>query len=220
VFTVKGDSLFFNGVEIGPRSDLYADSGELSSLNEADGVRHLRMPGRIDLVMVAGDRVVGAESKRPLDLIGSTRSRRLARQIRMLQRSVDVPCVVLRGGVPSFSDNEIRDVITNLVSLQQLGVTLLPCPSGDRDTLSRLVEYRAILATGSRAALKAIAGTDERKIGGGSWLGRVKGVGPKMEKRLRVKFGTLASVIAATDDDLRKAGVSATVIRRLREMME
>ena len=91
MFNIRGDSLYYEDVRLGPSEGLYADTKELASLGKADGVLHMSMPMRIDMVFVAGNRVIGCESKTTSDLISSTSSRRLARQMRALISSVNVP---------------------------------------------------------------------------------------------------------------------------------
>ena len=199
MFNVRGDSLYYEDVRLGPSEGLYADTKELASLGEADGVLHMSMPMRVDMVFVAGNRVVGCESKTTGDLISSTSSRRLARQMRTLLSSVNVPCLIMKGGLPNFNDDskEIEEVLTNLVRLQCLGVTLLPCPRRDKALLARLVKFRTVLMDGL--------------------LRMIRGIGPVAENRLRETFGSTLGVLQATDQELAEAKLSATIIKRIRE---
>ena len=219
MFNVRGDSLYYEDVRLGPSEGLYADTKELASLGKADGVHHMSMPMRVDMVFVAGNRVVGCESKTTSDLISSTSSRRLARQMRTLLSSVNVPCLIMKGGLPNFNDEskEIEEVLTNLVRLQCLGVTLLPCPRRDKALLARLVKFRTVLMDGSRSPLAAIAGTDREKKASGGLLRMIRGIGPVAENRLRETFGSTLGVLQATDQELAEAKLSATIIKRIRE---
>ena len=219
MFNIREDSLYYEDVRLGPTDGLYADTRELASLGKKDGVLHMSMPMRIDMVFVAGDRIIGCESKTANDLISSTHSRRLARQMRNLFTAVDVPCLLLKGRLPNFSDEEfgIPEVLANLVRLQCLGVTLLPCPSRDKDLLERLVSYRTILMNGSRSPLIAIAGTDKTKKTSGGLLRTIHGIGPASEAKLLKAFGSALGVLQASDEELKKAKLSATIIKRIRE---
>ena len=221
-FRVEADCLWYGERLLGPSSGLYADTKELASLGESDGVKHLHMPRRVDIVFVAGTRVVGVESKKPSDLVSSTMSRRLARQMRTLIEVVDVPALVLRGGFPGWSQifNEIslREALVNLVRLQCLGVVLLPCSLTDKGALEDLALYRTFLADGSRSALAAVAGTDkDKKKGGVGLLERIRGIGPARAAKLRTRFGSTVGVLVATDEELKGEGVPEKLRERIRE---
>ena len=97
MFTIQDDDLLYNGEYFGPKTALYIDSNELKKL-KGEGVVRRTMPSRIDMVFVAGDSVIGVESKKPGDLDTSIRAGRLARQMRTLMKEVDVPCLLLRNG--------------------------------------------------------------------------------------------------------------------------
>ena len=157
------------------------------------------------------------ESKRADDLVSSTRSRRLARQVRTMRRYVDdsgVVAVVLRGGVPSFDDVECSDVIVNLVRLQCLGVALLPCPAGDRQLYERLLVYRELLVPGSRSPLAAVAGSDNPLKHSGYSLVGMKGLGAKRVDAL-LRF----AVERATSEELQGLLRSKKLTERLREVV-
>ncbi len=96
--TVIDGEVAYKGKKLGV--GLITDSNELKLLTEADGVRHMETPHRIDLLFAAGDKVVGVESKKPGDLINSFNSRRLARQFATLLEVVDVPVLLKRGVWP------------------------------------------------------------------------------------------------------------------------
>lgn len=221
-FSVTDDGLYYGTRRLGHRDGLYVDTSELKSLGKKDGVARLVMPHRIDAVFAAGSRVVGAESKRPGDLVTSTRSGRLGRQTTTLLETVDVPVLLMRNW-PNVDDPAIADVVVNLVRLECLGVLLLPCPTDDEGVLAFLREYRTFLADGSRAALAAIAWTDRRRVaepyGQGRFLRNIKGLGTAMKERLYEHFGSTRAVLNATEEELRAAKVPAKVRERIREAM-
>lgn len=209
-FTVDDAGIWYEGKRLASRDALLADSRELTALSTDDGVRHLNMPGRIDLVFAAGDKVVGAESKKAQDCIDSFYSRRLHRQLRTLGRLVDIPAIILRGYAPDFID-EYSGAIINLVRIQALGVYLLPLPMDDRECLPWLLKYSEILTDGSRAANAAVRGEDNRLKGQGLLVSQVKGLGAKrVDKLLRL------AVSKAGETELQ-AVVGKTLARRLRE---
>ena len=110
------------------------------------------MPSRIDMVFVAGGKVIGIESKKANDLKNSVLKGRLSRQMRTLMSEVDVPCLLMRG-VPkkwrgikkqnAFND-DMFEVWHELVSLQALGVIVLPGPLEDDLVLKWLSNYRPL----------------------------------------------------------------------------
>ena len=178
------------------------------------------MPSRIDCVFTAGDLVIGGESKRAQDLVDSTRSRRLARQMRVLIDNVDIPALLLRSYLPDFNSLDNLDVMFNLLCLQQLGVRILPLPYESHAALTYLLRYREALVNDSRTPLSAIRGSDERKVEGGSLLRKIKGIGPTMEAKLREEFGSTLAVLKASEEELRKAGMSVKVVERMKEMVK
>lgn len=229
MYHIRNNGVYFNDIRLGPSNALYADSGELKRCGVKDGVIHRRMPCRVDLLFVAGTRIVICESKKAQDFRDSTRNRKLARQLRTLQSvsdpTRDVVAVVLRGSVVDFNSpdlwgasNESIDVVANLVSLQICGVVLLPLPYDDTDVPIRLAAYRPLLADGSRSALVALAGSDERKVTGRSVLSSIKGIGPVMERKLRERCGpSTVEVLSAGEEKWKAAKISAKVIERLKE---
>lgn len=220
MYHIESNGLYFNARRLGPANALYSDQNELTSLGPTDGVIRRQMPGRVDLIFTANNRIILCESKRTDDLIQSTRKRRLSRQLRALRAmcsDTDIVAVVLRGGLPSFSDPEYADIMRNIVAMQMLGVVLLPVPVQDKDVPAVLASYRPLLADDSRSALIAIAGTDEVKIPSGeSLLTSVKGLGPAALARLRKECGpTTLDILKAGDEAWQRAKISATLRHRL-----
>lgn len=211
-FTVDDAGIWYGDQRLSSRDALLADSRELSALTDDDGVKHLQMPGRIDLVFTAGDKVVGVESKKAQDFVDSFYSRRLHRQLRMLRELVDIPAIGLRGYAPDFIE-DYRDAIVNIVRVQALGTYLLPLPLDDNECLSWLLEYRAILTKGSRSALTAISGSDNQLRGKGLLISQVRGLGAKrVDKLLRL------AVNKSDDDELRLA-IGERLAKKLREII-
>ena len=212
-------------IPLGPASALYADRGELRGATRKDGVVHLTMPHRIDMVFTAGTAIVGGESKKPQDLVDSSTRRRLHRQMDTLIKQVDVPTLMLRGSLPHFNGLENKDVMFQLVCLQRLGVILLPLPIHTPYALDFLSRFRDALVplNESRTALSAIRGTDARKVDAGvhqpSLLRAIKGVGPELEVKLITEFGSPLEVMMASEDELRGAGASKTVANRIKELV-
>ena len=206
MFSTDDGKLLHDGKVVGPASALYVDSSELREVGREDGVIRAQTPHRIDMVFVAGDKTVGVESKRPQDLIDSTRNRRLARQVRKLMVEVDVPVLLLRGGTP-LVDRSLLPVMLNLVNLQRLGVLVYPVPTPDWAVVPFLEQLRASIAS-DKSVYSAVAGTDTRKTPPKSLLQLIKGIGPETERKLVGHFGDVTRVLLATSDELVDAGLS------------
>jgi len=199
--TRKGNSLWYAGKRLGTASALYAYPGEEAHLGTSEGVVVCSTPARIDLLFVAGEKVVGCEVKTVSDLIGSHGSRRLHRQLRTLRETVDVVCLVVRGSmgglekeVDAFHRNP-DEFWGDWLNWQTQGVYLLTVPM--EDYLPRLFIYKKALATtGSRV----LFGTDlspprERKPG---WLlRRIPTIGPGKSQRLIKLYGSSLGALQA-----------------------
>ena len=61
MFTIEGNNLYHDGVLFGPMYNLYIDANELKDIpcGEPSWLVRRPMPSRIDMVFVAGNRVVG-----------------------------------------------------------------------------------------------------------------------------------------------------------------
>ena len=231
MFTIKGDDLLYDGVHFGPKSALYVDRNELKKLPR-DGVIRRTMPNRIDMVFVAGDSVIGVESKKPNDLNSSIHAGRLARQIRTLMKEVDVPCLLMRG-IPQNpwgfeSDNntafneDLFHVWVDLVRLQCLGVYILPGPELDEDVPKWLGFYRPSLA-GGRTPLASIARTDKKAVkpGNKGWfLKNIKGIGGTIATKLHRHFGSTRNALLAKPEEWRELGISQKVVDRKEEALK
>ena len=223
MFTIKGDDLLYDGERFGPKTALYVDHNELKKL-PSDGVIRRTMPNRIDMVFVAGNSVVGVESKKPGDLSTSIRAGRLARQMRTLINEVDVPCLLLRAGSrwwDKFSDEGFH-VWVDLVRLQCLGVYILPGPVQDKDVPTWLGFYRPSLA-GGRTPLASIARTDKKAVkpsNKGWFLKNIKGIGGTIATKLHSRFGSTRHALLAKPEEWRELGISQKVVDRKEEALK
>ena len=188
------------------------------------------MPSRIDMVFVAGGKVIGIESKQANDLKNSVLKGRLSRQMRTLMSEVDEPCLLMRGipkkwrGIKkqnAFND-DMFEVWHELVSLQALGVIVLPGPLEDDLVLKWLSIYRPLL-TGSRAAVAAIKRTDVNPAKPrfpGWFLTNIKGVGERGAEKLYKRFGSTRKALLAEWGEWQKAGVSERVEQNKEDALE
>jgi len=214
--TRKGNSLWYGGKRLGAASALYCYPGEEAHLGTSEGVVVCATPARIDLLFVAGEKVVGCEVKTVGDLVSSHRSRRLHRQLRTLRETTDISALVLRGGLGVHStvcawgalEEEVDaahpkpdEFWGDWLNWQTQGVYILPVTL--ECYLPRLLVYkRALATTGSRV----LFGTDlrpprERQPG---WLlRRIPGIGPDRSQRLINLYGSsIAALQAALAGDV------------------
>jgi len=232
MFTIEGNSLYHDGVLFGPMHHLYIDANELKDVpyGEPNWLVRRPMPSRIDMVFVAGDKVVGVESKKANDLKDSITKGRLSRQMRTLIGEVDVPCLLMRGvpkkwrGIKKMNvfNEDMFEVWQELVQLQALGVYILPGPVDDKLVPHWLKRYSPILS-GGRAALAAIKQTDIRPAKPkykGWFLTNIKGIGERIATKLYNRFGSTRRALLAEPEEWRELGVSQTVVDRKEEALK
>lgn len=214
--TIKDGSFMFREKALAPSSAVVAYWQEAP---REEGVLHCQTPYRIDYLMAVGERVVGIESKRPQDLVSSYRARRLARQMRILMRAVDIPCLMLRENAwpkDEWVEDTPMELYRDLVRLQMLGVVLLPGPSLDKDILPWLNGYRLVLE-GTRNVMYAVAGTDRPRPK--SLLRAIRGVGAKLEERLLARYGSVRLALLAPDNEWALCGARSNVLRSRQEAL-
>ncbi len=228
MFRLTNGNICYDGRLLGPGGCLLADYNELTGLTESDGVRHLTMPFRIDMVFVAGQKIVAVEGKQPGDLISSHANRRLARQIRIMLLEADVACLLMRGSLADLTYSPA--LADDLVRWQALGVVLLLGPADDAKVPRALGRYKSILA-GGNSPLAAIARWDVATEGGrnrrlaaarkpGWFLRYIKGIGSVTAGRLHRRFGSTAAALAAADDEWLTAGANRGIVERRKEALE
>jgi hypothetical protein len=200
---LRDSVLWHGGKRLGASSALYCYPGEEAHLGTSEGVVVCQTPARIDLLFVAGEKVVGCEVKTITDLIGSHRSRRLHRQLRTLRETVDVCGLVVRGmadcPLSFYAAVQLHpkpeEFWGDWVNWQTQGVYLLPVAMAGY--MPELLVYRGALAT---AGLRALAGTDihparERRPG---WLlRRIPGIGDERSRRLINLYGSSHGALQA-----------------------
>jgi ERCC4-type nuclease len=232
VFKVEGDCLYHNNKLIGPKDLLYVDYNELTGIPKGsyDGLKHITMPLRVDMVFVAGDKVVGIESKKANDLTSSVHQHRLARQIRTLIEEVDVPCLLVRGipkkwrGLKTMNvfNEDMFEIWLELVRLQALGVYILPGPKEDLLVPKWLGYYRPALS-GGRAALAAIKQSDVKPAKSkhkGWFLTNIKGIGERIATKLHTRFGSSRGALLADSDEWRELGIPKAIIDRKEDALK
>ena len=232
MFRADGDDLYYNDIKFGPATNLYVDTNELKDIPDGMNSWLVRrpMPSRIDMVFVAGDKVVGIESKKANDLRSSVISGRLSRQMRTLISEVDVPCLLMRGLPKKWRGIKKQNVFNEdvfqgwdtLVKLQALGVMILPGPLDDVLVPHWLAKYRPALS-GNRSAIAALKRTDSQPVKPkypGWFLANIKGIGERIATKLHNHFGSTRGALLADSDEWRKLGVSKKIIDSKEEALK
>ena len=232
MFKVKGDYLYHNDKLIGPKSVLYVDYNELTDIPKGtyDGLQHITMPLRVDMVFIAGDKVVGVESKKAKDLTASVHQHRLARQMRTLMSEVDVPCLLVRGipkkwrGIKKMNtfNEDMFEIWAELVKYQALGVFILPGPAEDSLVPQWLGHYRPILS-GGRAAIAALKQSDVKPAKAkhkGWFLTNIKGIGERIATKLHNHFGSTRGALLADPNEWRELGIPKAIVDRKKEVLK
>jgi len=207
---LRDSVLWHGGKRLGASSALYCYPGEEAHLGTSEGVVVCSTPARIDLLFVAGEKVVGCEVKTLSDLVTSHSSRRLHRQLRTLRETVDIACLVFRaerrdeGALFEYVESchpHPGEFWGDWLNWQTQGIYVLPVPR--EAYLGHLTRYKKALAT---TGLRALAGTDlrpprERQPG---WLlRRIPGIGVDRSARLMRLYGSpLGALQAALKGDV------------------
>lgn len=219
-YSTSDGKLLHEGKVLGPVTALFEDSRETE---EGDGIIHMMMPHRLDFVFVAGDRVVGLESKTEGDLVSSWYSRRLQRQVRTLLSCVDVPVLFIKltGGQAFRPLVGEPDICADIAAWQMHG-GLVAVGSDVREACARL----KTMLEGAPVVGRILAGRDVTRVPTGGTVNEqrlqrlLRGCGPVMSKRLLTKFGTIGKVLSATAKELKNGGATRGVIAQVKEMRE
>ena len=234
MYEVKKDELWLGERKLGTSDTLYVDSRQ-------DIVGYLKQGRRVkisiarlpegDYVMVTPSGLtVGIEEKKAADLAGSLRSRRLQRQLRRLEKAVDIPLLGLRfmgwSGEDAFEPEWWQHGSLNMpVELLKWslrgGIVLLP---SDEDFLIRtLRRVRNILQPG-RHLFSIVAGTDQ-KVTGSSGFNRavqrmIEGVGPSTADKVEDYYNkNIRALLFDNEEGWAKAGLNVRQRTNLEELL-
>jgi len=233
MYNIRGDNLYFEDELLGPTDALYVDQNELRFMTDeaqAEGLIRRRLPGRVDFVFVAGDKVVGCESKKPVDLVQSHADSRLSRQLRTISEICDRTLLVARGGLDvmylrSLSKDEAKrrtrwDPETLMVDLfvryPMLGIQVVGVPDEDNEIPRFLNLYRSALMN-SKGDIRALARTDLRPSRShmsepGGYLRHIAGVGKVTAARLHKAFGSTKAALKAPRKKWKELKISDKIL--------
>ena len=234
MYEVKKDELWSEGKSLGTTDTLYVDSRQdiVGYLKQGrrEKISIARLPEGDYIMVTPSGLTVGIEEKKSPDLAGSLRSRRLQRQLRRLEKAVDIPLLGLRfmgwGGEDAFTPEWWQHGSLNMpVELLKWslrgGIVLLP---SDEDFLIRtLRRVRNILQPG-RHLFTIVAGTDQ-KVTGSSGFNRavqrmIDGVGPSTASKVENYYNrNLRALLYDNEEGWAKAGLNVRQRTNLEELL-
>ena len=181
-----------------------------------------------DYVMVTPSGLtVGIEEKKPSDLAGSLRTRRLQRQLRRLEKVVDVPLLGLRfmargGFTPKWWQFGSLSMPVELLKWSLRGGIVL-LPHGEDNLIKTLRRVRNILQPG-RHLFSIVAGSDQ-KVTGKTGFNRavqrmIEGVGPSTASKLEELYDCdIKSLLFDNEEGWAKAGLNVRERTNLEELL-
>ena len=181
-----------------------------------------------DYVMVTPSGLtVGIEEKKPSDLAGSLRTRRLQRQLRRLEKVVDVPLLGLRfmargGFTPKWWQFGSLSMPIELLKWSLRGGIVL-LPHGEDNLIKTLRRVRNILQPG-RHLFSIVAGSAQ-KVTGSTGFNRavqrmIEGVGPSTASKIEEHYkGSIKDLLFDDEEGWVKAGLNVRQKANLEELL-
>ena len=236
MYTVERKELLYNGKSLGSADDIYVDgrqdiAGYIKKSNRKGFAVAKLVEG--DYVFVTGEgHTVGIEEKKAHDLCNSLRSRRLQRQLRRLEGSVDIPILGLRFTDKGRSKAQFSpdwwqlnnlNLIVELLKWDLRGNIIL-MPAGEGQVLSTLKRIKNIMQPGHHL-LSVVAGDDYKRIQDSSPFRKlvrrlIDGVGPTAAVKLEGYYeGNVKALLADNEDGWKEAGLHIGQRKTLGELL-
>jgi hypothetical protein len=231
VYEVKNGKLYSGRKKLGNSESIYVDGRQ-------DVAGYIKRSGRKkvlvaelpegDYVMVTPSGLtVGIEEKKPGDLASSLRSRRLQRQLRRLEKSVDIPLLGLRfmggrGFTPHWWQWGSLNMPIELLKWSLRGGIIL-LPKSDELLIKTLRRARNILQPGKHL-FSIVAGSD-KKITGSTGFNRavqrmIEGVGPSTAGKIEKYYnGSMHKLLTDNEEGWSEAGLNIRQKANLEELL-
>ena len=235
MYVVKRGELYEDERKLGKSEKIYVDGRQ----DVADYVKRSNRKGFAVAKLQEGDyamvsktgKTIGIEEKKPPDFCNSLRSRRLQRQLRRLEKSVDIPVLALRfirspkGDIykPDWWQLNNLNVTVELLKWDIRGAIIF-LPADEDKLLSTLTRVRNILQPGSHLH-SIVAGSDVKRVEDTTPFSKlvrrvVDGVGAKSAKRLEEHYGSDIWALFKDDEDgWKEAGLHVGQRRTLAELL-
>ena len=236
MYKVEGGELHYKGKSLGSKDDIYVDGRQ----DVAGYVKKSNRKGFTVAKLTEGDYVfvtasgltVGVDEKKAQDLCNSLRARRMQRQLRRLEGSVDIPILGLRFTDKGRSKSQFSpdwwqlnnlNLIVELLKWDLRGNTIL-IPSGETQVLSTLKRVKNILQPGQHL-LSIIAGDDYKRVQDSSPFRKlvrrlIDGVGPTAAIKLEEHYeGNVKALLDDNEDGWKDAGLHIGQRKTLGELL-
>jgi hypothetical protein len=220
LYEVRNGILYNGKSELGADDVIYVDGRQdvAESLRKGNRkkVSIAKLPEGDYVMVTPAGLTVGIEEKKANDLASSLRSRRLQRQLRRLEKAVDIPLLGLRfngrGGFrPVWWQLKTLSLPMELLKWSLRGGILL-LPHQEDKVLSTLRRARNILQPG-RHLFTIVSGSD-KKIKGESRFKRavqrmIEGVGPSAADKLSAYYeDDIKKLLYDNEEGWHKAGLN------------
>ena len=231
MYEVKKDELWSEGKSLGTTDTLYVDSRQdiVGYLKQGrrEKISIARLPEGDYIMVTPSGLTVGIEEKKSPDLAGSLRSRRLQRQLRRLEKAVDIPLLGLRfmargGFTPEWWQFGSLSMPVELLKWSLRGGIVL-LPYGEDNLIKTLRRVRNILQPG-RHLFSIVAGTDQ-KVTGSTGFNRavqrmIEGVGPSTASKVENYYNrNLRALLYDNEEGWAKAGLNVRQRTNLEELL-
>ena len=231
MYEVKNDELWLEGKSLGSTDTIFVDGRQdvagYIKQSRRKKISVVRLPEGDYVMVTPSGLTVGIEEKKPSDLAGSLRTRRLQRQLRRLEKAVDIPLLGLRfmarGGFPPkwWQFGSLSMPIELLKWSLRGGIVLLPY--GEDNLIKTLRRVRNILQPG-RHLFSIVAGSDQ-KVTGSTGFNRavqrmIEGVGPSTASKIEEHYkGSIKDLLFDDEEGWVKAGLNVRQKANLEELL-
>ena len=236
MYRVEEGELYYKDKCLGNADDIYVDGRQdvagYVKKSSRKGFTVAKLTEGDYVFVTNGGHIVGIEEKKAHDLCNSLRSRRLQRQLRRLEGSVDIPILGLRFTNKGRSKSQFSpdwwqlnnlNLIVELLKWDLRGNMVL-LPSGESHLLGTLTRIRNIMQPGHHL-LSIIAGDDFKRVQDSSPFRKlvrrlIDGVGPTAAVKLEDYYeGNVRSLLDDNEDGWKEAGLHVGQRRTLGELL-
>ena len=231
MYEVKHDELWLGEKKLWPTATIFVDGRQdiagYIKQSRRKKISVAQLPEGDYVMVTPSGLTVGIEEKKPSDLAGSLRTRRLQRQLRRLEKAVDVPLLGLRfmargGFTPKWWQFGSLSMPIELLKWSLRGGIVL-LPHGEDNLIKTLRRVRNILQPG-RHLFSIVAGSDQ-KVTGSTGFNRavqrmIEGVGPSTASKIEEHYkGSIRDLLFDDEEGWAKAGLNVRQKANLEELL-
>ena len=231
MYEVKNDELWLEGKKLGTTDTIFVDGRQdiagYIKQSRRKKISVAQLPEGDYVMVTPSGLTVGIEEKKPADLAGSLRTRRLQRQLRRLEKTVDIPLLGLRfmargGFTPKWWQFGSLSMPIELLKWSLRGGIVL-LPHGEDNLIKTLRRVRNILQPG-RHLFSIVAGSDQ-KVTGSTGFNRavqrmIEGVGPSTASKIEEHYkGSIRDLLFDSEEGWATAGLNVRQKANLEELL-